>query len=331
MPTLLAQTSKQFIRGYIQSFNFTLQKDLRSGWIGQVGYVGTHSVHLNAAVNANYGLLGGGPASQPLFGSGITSPVTINQPAGFGHYNSLQATLRKRMARGFSMAAAFTWSKQITQSTSILIPEYMHLGRSLDAADRPFNLNISGSYDLPFGKSKPYLQHGVLGVIAGGWSVNGLLSHLSGTPFSITASATSCNCPGNTQRVDQVKASVDKVGAGIGGQAYFDPLAFAQITAVRFGTAGFNDVRGPGFTNLDMGLFRSFPITERVRLQIRGESLNISNTKHLANPGATLANMSLNTDGSIRNLGGFSQITQTLPQGRLIDSRYFRFGVRIMF
>jgi hypothetical protein len=128
-----------------------------------------------------------------------------------------------------------------------------------------------------------------------------------------------------------VKASVAKVGSGVGGQAYFDPLAFAPVTTARFGTAGYDTLRGPGNTNLDLGLFRNFVVTERIKLQIRGEGINISNTPHFANPGANVSNMSLNSDGSVKSLGGFSQIASTNALGRLLDQRYFRFGLRIIF
>jgi len=124
---------------------------------------------------------------------------------------------------------------------------------------------------------------------------------------------------------------VAKVGSGVGGQAYFDPLAYAPVTGARFGTSGFNQLRGPGNTNLDMSIFRTFKITERFQTQIRGEAMNVSNTPHFANPGANVSNLQLNNDGTVKNLNGFSQITSTNPLGRIIDQRYFRFGFRILF
>ena len=154
---------------------------------------------------------------------------------------------------------------------------------------------------------------------------------MSPLPFSVSSSGASLNATGNTQRADQVKADVATIGSGVGGQPYFDPLAFAPVTTARFGTAGYDTLRGPGYTNLDMGLFRSFAITERIKLQFRAEGINVSNTPHFANPGANVSNMSLNPDGSVKSLGGFSQITSTNPLGRLLDQRYFRFGFRIMF
>src|SRR5262249_2815569 len=102
-------------------------------------------------------------------------------------------------------------------------------------------------------------------------------------------------------------------------------------TTVSFGNSGFDRLRGPGATNLDMNIFRDIPITERLKVQIRAESFNIANHPHFSNPGANVSNMSLNPAGTVKSLGGFSQITSTAPLGRLIDARYFRFGLRMMF
>ena len=167
--------------------------------------------------------------------------------------------------------------------------------------------------------------------MVGGWSINGIFNHWSGAPFTVSASASSCNCPGNSQTADLVKSSVSKVGRGVGGEAYFDPTAYRPVTGARFGTSGFNQLRGPGNDNLDMSIFRSFLLTEKAKLQFRAEALNLSNTAHFANPGANVSNASFNADGTVRSLGGFSQITTTNPLGRTIDQRYLRFGLRLTF
>ena len=99
----------------------------------------------------------------------------------------------------------------------------------------------------------------------------------------------------------------------------------------RFGTAGFNILRGPGIVNWDSGLFRDFILKERFKLQFRAESFNFSNTPHFANPGANVSNMVLNPDGTVKNLAGFSQILSTIVTGRTIDERQFRFGLKVSF
>ena len=141
----------------------------------------------------------------------------------------------------------------------------------------------------------------------------------------------SLNAPGSNQFADQVLPEVEKLGNIGTGVPFFDPLAFRPVTAVRFGTAGFNQLRGPGNTNIDLGVFRAIRITERWNVQIRAEALNATNTPHFSNPGTGVNNMQLNTNGTIKSLGGFSQITVANPLGRIIDQRYFRFALRINF
>ena len=65
-------------------------------------------------------------------------------------------------------------------------------------------------------------------------------------------------------------------------------------------------------------------------MQFRAESLNVTNTPHFNNPGANASSASY-VNGNITALNGYSQITTLNPLGRLLDARYFRFGVRFTF
>ena len=110
------------------------------------------------------------------------------------------------------------------------------------------------------------------------------------------------------------------------------PLAFAPVTQARFGTAGFNTMRGPGVRNFDFSLFRQFRFSERWTMQFRAEVFNLTNTPHFSNPASNVSNLQLNADGTIRNLGGFSTITSIRNTGREgLDERVFRFGLRFAF
>ena len=254
----------------------------------------------------------------------------------------MQATLNKRFSKGLQFTAAYTYSKDIYMATSILIPQYIYRDYYTAGSDRTHHIAISAAYELPFGKGKAMATSPVPSAILGGWSVNGIFNHYSGAPFTVSASASSCNCPGNSQTANLInpQAGTTKVGNGVQGlntgnsalnDAYINPLAYAPVTTANFGTAGFDQLRGPGNTNMDMSIFRTFRVTERFKIQIRAESMNVTNTPHFANPGANVSNMSLNPDGTVKNLNGFMQITSTNPLGRILDQRYFRFGARIIF
>lgn len=321
---------KNFTRGYTQSYNLTVEKDFGHEWLGQVGYVGTHTTHQHTRYNANYGLPGLGAASQPFFngthGTGITGAETLIEPYEDMHYNSLQSSLRHSFAHGYQLSAAYTWSKWIgtccdpngDSAPAIPIPQYFNLNRALMPGDRTHNLELSGVMQLPFGRNKEFLSRGVGAAIAGGWQLNAVASLYSGTPFSVTADGTSLNAPGSTQRADQVKQHV-AILHGVGSNPYFDPTAFAPVTQARFGTASFDSLRGPGYANLDCGLFRDFGFRERYVIQGRIEVYNLTNTPHFSNPNANVSQ------------AGYDTITSTTPGSRTTDERYVRLGVKITF
>jgi hypothetical protein len=317
-------TDKTFRRGYVESWNLTLEKELPFGLLGSAGYVGTHVVNLGGSYNFNYGQLGGGAASQPLNTPAvkITGTTNVFRPVLDVNYNSLQVAVNKRMQNGLSMRMAYTWSKNMQggfPGSSIWIPAYKELNRSLAPVDRTHNFIVNTTYELPFGKGKPYLNHGFMAAIAGGWALNGTFQHLSGIPFSVLADGSSCNCPGNTQRADRVKSTVAKTGRGVFGTTFFDTTAFAPVNTVKFGSANYYSLRGPGATNLDAAISRNFHIWERLNLALRLDSYNVTNTPHFANP-----NNNVSTSG-------FGTITALAPLGRQIDQRYFRLGGKLTF
>ncbi|MEO7649196.1 MAG: hypothetical protein ABIZ80_01920, partial [Bryobacteraceae bacterium] len=310
----------------------------------QAGYVATRQVRQLGTIDLNAGRPGGGTASQPFnIAFGRTAAVLLNTGLGGSRYDSLQTRIERRFTNGLQIQANYTWSKSMgiccnsesDGSPGIPLPEYYHLNRSVSNFDRAHAFTFTSIYELPFGKGKQFLdQGGIASKLLGGWQVNALLSAYSGLPFSVSAAGTSLNAPGNTQRANQVKASVEKLGGQGPGQAYYDPLAFAPVTTATYGTAGYNSLRGPGYVNLDSGLFRNFPIRERFLLQFRMEAFNTTNTPHFGNPNGNVSNLQLNPDGSVRNLGGFMTITTLSPVAASregIDERVFRFGLHLKF
>ena len=89
-------------------------------------------------------------------------------------------------------------------STSILIPQYINRDYYPTSLDRTHHLVIASTYELPFGKGKSMMTQGIGAAILGGWSLNGIFNHYSGTLFTVTSSASSCNCPGNSQTANLV-------------------------------------------------------------------------------------------------------------------------------
>ncbi|HLJ15368.1 MAG TPA: carboxypeptidase regulatory-like domain-containing protein [Bryobacteraceae bacterium] len=318
----------EYVRGYIESYNFTLQRELPAGFVGSVGYVGTHTVHENVLFNINAASPGAGNNGRPLaVSSGLAVNETFIEPFGSAKYNALQAQLDHQLGAGVQVKIAYTYSKTLNnvdnELGSLLFYDPANVGRdwSLASFDRPQNLRVAWVAELPFGVGKRWVQNGIGSKLLGGWEVNGIFSGYSGIPFTVTAAGGSLNAPGETQTADQVKPTVAKLG-GIGANSpYFDPTAFAPVTAVRYGTSGRNILRGPGLVNVDAALFRNFQVKERWQLQVRAESYNLSNTPNFNNPSANVSS------------SGFMTITSALSRGNNVEGgeRQFRFGLRISF
>ncbi|MCS7025581.1 MAG: TonB-dependent receptor [Bryobacteraceae bacterium] len=333
-------TGDKFLRSYIFNYNFTIQRELGGNFTGQVGYVASRAVRVSGRLNLNAGqVIGLDLAGQPLFQRFNRAVETsLVGPMGDNDYHSLQATLQRRFTGGLQMNMAYTWSKVMgwccneDNNGGPLVPAlaYTNLNRVPLNYDRTHNWQFTASYELPFGKNKRWANSGVAALLLGGWQLNTLTSFMTGTPVRVTSDGGSLRLPGSTQRADQVKPKVQKLG-GIGrGVAYFDPFAFARVTEPRFGTAGFNSLRGPEFFNSDLGLFRKFDFGERWGLQFRAEYFNWTNTPKFNNPSSAINNLLTNPDGSFR--GGVFEVTSTNSGGREPNGdRILRLGLRLTF
>ncbi len=338
-----------FRRPYIQSWNFVLEKSLGWGLAASVGYIATRTIGQSGLTDVNAGRVGGGTASQPLnqrFGRVATT--FIQDGLANSHYDSMQASLKRRFSGGLQLQANYTWGKVIGLSglgnnndgaLSIRDPNFRDLNRAILSINIPHNFQFSGAWELPFGKGRRWVNDNAIGsALAGGWQLSWLYGAFTGYPFSVTASGTSLNAPGSTQRADLV-GPISKLG-GIGaGNPYYDPKSFAPVTQTRFGTAGFNILTSPGTANLDFGLFREFKITEGIKLQFRAEAFNATNTPHFNAPGGNASSPSRDAAGNILldangrpRLNGFMEVTSVRSFGREgIDERVFRFGLRLGF
>jgi len=287
-------------------------------------------------------VIGAGVSGQALtraFGRTATTPEYA--PIGTTNYNALQATASRRFAAGFQAGVSYTWSKAIGNANTgiesfptVQDLAYFNLNRAVLPYDRTQVVNATGIWELPFGKAKRFANTGLAARLFGGWQLNGMLTGMTGLPFSVTTSGTSLNLPGSTQFADQINPQVS-TGGGTGPNAvWFDTSAFAPVTQARFGNSGKNTLRGPKLVNLDLGLFRAFRVTERVQMQVRAEAYNATNTPHWGLPAANISAVTYNSDRSVRNLGGFGSVTSTDGSylGRAgMDERTFRFGARFSF
>jgi hypothetical protein len=279
-------------RGYIQSWNFTVERKLPLDLVASLGYVGQKSTHLLADYDLNAGYPGSGLSGAALYQLyGDNSPVYNSSGYLSSNYNSLQVAFSRQFSKGLLLKGAYTWSHAIDFTDDDGWAEMTWYNtefarnRATAGFDRTQVFQLGWVYELPFGKGKAYLNDdGVASKIIGGWQLSGREACYTGTPMTITASGTSLNAPDQTQTAEQVQTNVEFLGNPGPGAHWYNPAAFAPVTTVAYGNSGRNILRGPGVWNTDLSIMRNFPIKERFNLQFRTEFYNLPNTSHFSNP-----------------------------------------------
>ena len=146
------------------------------------------------------------------------------------------------------------------------------------------------------------MSHGWAGQLLGGWNASGILSARTGSPLTITASNT-LQLPASTQTVDQVAPVNILHGINI-GNPWFDTASFAQPPNTRFGTTGRNFISGPGTFGLNAKLGRIVQFHEgKLRLDVRVESFNVTNTPQFSNPSVSLTSTTFGMITGTRSTG----------------------------
>jgi hypothetical protein len=213
---------------------------------------------------------------------------------------------RKSFATAGLAQLSYTYSKNLTDNASDRSNapqnsyDWKHGEYGPATLDRTHVLTINYVYTLPFFSQ----THGPAAYLLKGWELSGILSFYTGSPFTVTTSnvdPAGLGLIGNSlasARPDMVcdpTAGFTQTYAKWFNTACFQPVPEGQV---RPGNAGRGVIRGPGYGNLDAALMKNFAITERVRIQLRGEGFNVTNH---TNP---------NGFGSTNNTSGlFGQIT----------------------
>jgi hypothetical protein len=319
-------------RGYIQSWNLIVETKLPGDLVTSIGYVGTASVNGFAFLDINASQIpGSGNDGRPLYAEfGRTATTREWDGRTHSNYHSLQASVNRRLKDGLLLKSSYTYSHAIDQADYSDWTEFrwnalsvFDRNRATSSMNIPHIFQLGTVYELPFGASKKFAKSGVSRAVLGGWQLNGVFSAYTGRPYTLTASGSTLNMPGNEQTPDQIKADVAKLGMVGDDGTWFDTTAFARPTGVQFGNVGRNTMSGPGVVNLDLSLFRDFKLSERFNLQFRAESFNVSNTPHFANP---------DEDGADINSSNFGRILATQSAADALGrSREFRFGLRLSF
>jgi hypothetical protein len=260
--------------------------------------------------NPFFGLIPSGPlATATVPYSSLAAPfaqytsVGLQFPSGATSlYHSFQIKAEKRFGSGLSFLLSYTAQKLIDDNSATAVVGanasnqdiYDRRGdRSVSANDVSQLLVVSSVFELPFGKGKRFGSGWSRAVnsVMGGWQMNGIATFVTGLPLAITTQNTSR--AGNSVLRPNNNGHSAKLGGSVESRLskYFDTSVFSQPAPFTFGNTGrtLPDVRAPGTRNIDLSLFKSFAIVERMSLQFRAETFNLLNTPRFGNPDSVLS------------------------------------------
>jgi hypothetical protein len=214
---------------------------------------------------------------------------------GYSNYNAANVKLERRTS-SMALVAVYTWAKSMDDksaaagvgATNAFAGHMDEHNPSRDYGrsdfDVPHRFVTSFVYQLPVGKGRRFLSttNKAVDLIAGGWEVTGITTFQKGFPFSVLAADRFGLLTSFTQRANQVGQAYPS-GFQKSINEWFNTAAFTQPLAGQFGSSGRNILRQPGINNWDVGLGKTFRITERIGFQFRAEAFNVFNHTQYGN------------------------------------------------
>jgi hypothetical protein len=312
---------------YNVQWSFSIQRQL-GGYVVQAAYAANKGNHLSDGAGFNINqlpptALAQGTALQqlvpnPFFGI-VTNPgilrsaqvtrgqllrpypqfdqLTIFNPAASSSiYHAATFKVERRFARNLGLLASYTFSKNISDAPATVGPAVGHqdaynrrADRSVVEEDIPHRIVASASYALPiFPRNR----------LLGGWQVNAIWQTQSGFPLAPSISPNTSNSLGGGQRPNATGIDANRPGdvqSKLTG--YLNAAAFSAPAPFTFGNVSrtLSNVRGPHLTNLDLSIFKSFRVTERLTVQFRTEAFNLSNSPMFSLPNASFGTVAFGT------------------------------------
>jgi hypothetical protein len=320
---------------YASSWNLVVQQSLPFDMSAQVAYVANHGTDISGSQNINLpSTFGGGANSEPeKIAFGRTAATNQYFLSFSSNYQSLQASLEKRISHGLVLTSAFTWGKGLGYNSDddgglLFFIDWRRNYAPTDF-DRKFNYEQSFTYELPFGRSHQMLNSALGDAVLGGWKFAGIISAVSGLPFYITANGGTLNTPGYQQTATLV-GKYTKLG-GIKSSPWFEnsietatttgtwlqpsgcPALPSPCPNPGLGNTGRNQFRGPGYVQDNFSVFKRFALYRETGLEVRVDAFQLSNTPQFGQPnGSCCGSSSLGTitstlgsgQGSVNGVGG---------------------------
>ena len=306
--------NQHFREPYVESWNVALQRALPYKFTLDVAYVANHGVAQPATYNLNAAtVLGLDTAGQPLYQKFKRAAATNLRYVGYGSsYNSMQVKFNRRFSGGVLITTSYTYGRaEGFQSEDGGLRFYIDQHRNWERLDfdRKHNFIMGYVWELPFGKGKRFMNSNPAGAaILGGWQLNGGIDMQSGSPLNFGGNSAPLRAPGNSNTLNFFGSGIEITKGNGRDASWFTPNrcsatvtnnCFAQPTL--WGNLGPNVISGPGYWNMSLSVFREFSISERLKLQLRGESFSFVNNPQWNNPDTGIGNP---TFGYITGAGG---------------------------
>jgi hypothetical protein len=349
---------KKIQPAYVQEWSLTTEYALTRTLSLQVGYLGEQGQHIEDYGNVNQYLVNGDPTSAPFYNNpyiGVNAnPATsigsgsllITESRAAMNYSALQTVLRQRLSHGLEFTFNYTYGKALTNSLGNYA---LNVGGSAlqgafqnyyDSAadwgpagyDIRHNVSATGVYALPVGRGQEYLANAnrLLDGAIGGWRLAVAGVGYSGFPDTINGPTNNSNSFGTT-RPNQYRP-LKVVGRSVNNWFGTDPsaipcntagydnqqCAFGAPASNTFGTARNGNVRGPGYTNVDMSAFKDFHVIREQTVGFRFDAFNAFNIASYGNPDVGIG------DATFGNISAQGSPTRS-QERRLQFSANYRF------
>jgi hypothetical protein len=212
------------------------------------------------------------------FGS---SALNTSDNTGYSWYHSLQFTAQKRFSQGYTLMGSYTFSKWM-QAVNLLNPVDPLPIREISDADAPHRINISGIWELPFGKGKPLLAdaNAVVSRLVGGWQASGIWSLQSGFPLAWGNNIYYGDPASILLPMDQRTP-----------EHWFNVAGFETTSSkgllgnqLRWWPNRFSTLRRQRQNNVDLAVIKDTRISEGKNIQFRAEALNAFNHPYFPSP-----------------------------------------------
>lgn len=297
LPAQVFGPSLDFVWPYSYQMNLSVQKELLRDYSLSASYVGALGRKMPASVDRNYPVFGPGATTANVnarrpYQPGVIGQARVLESIFTTDYHGLQLSAEKRGAH-FSAKAYYTFSKALEDVDyqggglpAVQNSSRIELERGRTSADRTHVFVVSGVWRIDYVKDGGSLTKALLN----DWTLSAIVALQSGAPLTVGAGQDR-NLDGLTNdRADRI--GDPKLDSGRPREelieGWFNTAAFAQPALGTDGSAGRSIVTGPGYRNVDLGLFRDVRLGGSRMLQLRAEATNVLNIVNLSNPGTGL-------------------------------------------